>query len=80
MTTSFSEWVTSCLQVKDALGAQKPQAVQNPHDNELFRMGCSQVLYEVSILDVHLRSAAIHIAVNLQRSLQKEQERSSCRS
>ncbi|KAL0056114.1 hypothetical protein WJX82_007879 [Trebouxia sp. C0006] len=29
-------------EVKDALGAQKPQGVQNPHDNELFRLGCSQ--------------------------------------
>lgn len=67
--------LTSCLQVKDALGVQKPQGVKNPHDNELFRIGCSQVWYEVSVLDVHLGSAAIYTPVNLQRSLQKEQER-----
>ena len=35
--------LTSCLQVKDALGVQKPQGVKNPHDNALFRIGCSQV-------------------------------------
>ena len=35
--------LTSCLQVKNALGVQKPQGLMNPHDNGLFRVGCSQV-------------------------------------
>ncbi len=65
----------SCLQVKDALGVLKPPGVKNPHDNELFRIGCSQVWYEVSFFDVHLRSAATYIRVNLQRSIQSQQER-----